>query len=177
MKIKKLSKSDYLTTEWSGGTTSQITIYPKNANVREKNFIYRISSAVVKVDSTFTKYSGFTRYITTLDNNIVLNNKNLNPLQIHKFSGDDETSSVGNCIDFNLICNENYECNMEIKSHDFSYYANKFNHFTIFSLSDMEININNNNFYLKKYDSIVVEDCDILDCKFSNNVIVAMIKL
>lgn len=178
MKITTIKKQQYITSNWSGGTTSQIAIYPSNSTVSNQDFIYRISSAIVNVDSNFTKYNGYTRYITTLDNSIILNDTNLNVLEVHKFSGDDNTSSIGKCTDFNLICRNEYECNMQVVENDYEIDTTNFNTFIIFSPFNSEIIINETKLYIEKYDSIVIEDCsEKLQCNFSSKVIIAMIKI
>ena len=49
MNITILSKSDYITSNWSGGSTTQLFISPATASYAERNFDFRISSAKVEV--------------------------------------------------------------------------------------------------------------------------------
>ncbi len=93
MEYTIVSNEMYQTSKWSGGLTTQIAIYPEDANVVNQDFIYRISSATVNVDSTFTNYNDYIRYIATLDNEIILNENKISPLQVHKFIGSDHTTS------------------------------------------------------------------------------------
>ncbi len=157
MKVIKQSRKNYVTTNWSGGSTSQVLIYPETASVTAHDFDYRISSAVVSIDSDFTKYSGYTRYITTLDNSIVLNDEIvLQPLKVHKFSGDDNTYSKGSCTDFNLICKNHLDCNMIVDkvSYNKRYYG--YTHYIFYSSNSCSIKINDCEHFLEANDSLII---------------------
>ena len=85
--MREIFENEFITSNWSGGTTSQIFIEPENASVKNKDFDFRISSATCDLDkSEFTPYNGFTRYITPLDGNLKLVNNgnivNLLPFEI-----------------------------------------------------------------------------------------------
>ena len=55
MKWKLLTRDDYVTTNWSGGTTTQLAIAPEGAVYGDRNFLWRLSSATVELDhSDFT---------------------------------------------------------------------------------------------------------------------------
>lgn len=113
MELQIFSSKDYLTTNWSGGTTTQMYIYPQEAEYTKRNFDLRISSATVNMDkSQFTNLNGFDRILMTLDKSISLCHNNnaeikLNPLIAHKFSGNDLTISKGKCRDFNIMLRQN----------------------------------------------------------------------
>lgn len=103
-------KKDALTTStWSGGTTTQLAIYPKGSVYKNRDFNWRISSATVETEvSTFTSLPGITRYITTLSGTLKLEHKNyhsvsLNPFEVDCFDGAWETTSFGQVTDFNLM--------------------------------------------------------------------------
>lgn len=101
--------NEIVANEWSGGTTSQIYIYPEDKEYSERDFDYRISSAVVKdLKSTFTKLEGFDRHIMVLDGAMYLHHENdheayLNEFDKDLFSGSCNTTSEGVCTDFNLM--------------------------------------------------------------------------
>lgn len=108
MTIKILKNSDYKTTNWSGGTTTEILIYPDGSALDERNFDFRVSSATCSAEkSLFSDFSDYNRYITSLDNELILFNqgekKNIKPFQIFFFDGADETYSQSAVTDFNLI--------------------------------------------------------------------------
>lgn len=108
MTIKILNKSDYNTTAWSGGETTELYIYPENSNLKERDFIFRISSATCPDEtSKFSDFTGFNRYITSLDKDLILTNQGeehiLKPYEIFFFDGADDTASHSAVRDFNLI--------------------------------------------------------------------------
>lgn len=98
------------TTEWSGGLTTELFIYPKGSSYKERDFKFRLSTATVEVDtSVFTPLAGITRTLMVLDGEMSLfheghHSSHLGPLQKDKFQGDWNTSSKGRCVDFNLMC-------------------------------------------------------------------------
>lgn len=106
--MKKIKKSEFITTDWSGGTTSEIYISPADSSVSKRNFDYRISSATCDLDkSVFTDYSGFTRYITPLDGDMKIMNSeeevNLKPYEVYEFKGSDSVTGYSKVRDYNLI--------------------------------------------------------------------------
>ena len=107
--FQKLTPADYLTTTWSGGTTTQLAIFPGNARYADRDFLWRISSATVDLEvSDFTPLPDYDRHIATLEGEITLTHNGGAPLtlvpgQVHSFSGGDETHCLGRCRDFNLM--------------------------------------------------------------------------
>ena len=107
--LQKLTKDDYIVSSWSGGTTTQLAIFPPGARYADRNFLWRVSSATVELDeSDFTPLPDYDRLISTLEGEIVLTHNDgapirLRPFEIHAFSGADATHSTGRCTDFNLM--------------------------------------------------------------------------
>ena len=107
--IKLVKKEDFIVTEWSGGKTAQIYIWPEKASYKEIDFMFRISSATVELEkSEFTKLDGVYRFITPIDNKLKLthNHKDyieLEPFQVYEFNGGLNTTSYGTARDFNLM--------------------------------------------------------------------------
>jgi environmental stress-induced protein Ves len=107
--LKKLKQADYRVSSWSGGTTTQLAIWPPEAVYAERDFLWRISSATVELElSDFTPLPDYERLIATLEGEIVLTHNGgapltLRPWEVHAFSGADATRSVGRCRDFNLM--------------------------------------------------------------------------
>lgn len=117
--IELKKNNEFLTSEWSGGTTTEIAIYPKNALYSERNFVWRLSSAKVEVEeSTFTSLPDINRIIMILDGELKLEHVGyhqctLEPFQQDRFSGSWNTKSYGRVTDFNLMMSE--ECNGELE--------------------------------------------------------------
>lgn len=109
MTIQHLTPSDYITTKWSGGLTTQLGIAPAGAVYADRDFLWRLSSATVEdTESDFTALPDYERLISTLEGTIELNHNGgekltLNPYEVHRFDGGDNTHSWGCCRDFNLM--------------------------------------------------------------------------
>ena len=107
--IQKLSSRDYAVSAWSGGTTTQLAIFPPEAKYADRDFLWRVSSASVELeDSDFTPLPDYERLIAALEGEIVLTHDGgaplrLRPFEVHAFSGASATHSRGRCIDFNLM--------------------------------------------------------------------------
>ena len=105
----------YKTTNWSGGKTTEMFIYPTNSNYADRNFDFRISSATVEVEeSEFTDLMGFHRLLTIIDGQLELSVNNETPFVLEKdvsfwFSGSDKVKSRGIVRDFNVIFSDKYE--------------------------------------------------------------------
>ncbi len=109
MSIEILKKDSFAVSEWSGGTTTELFIYPKNSEYRKKDFLFRLSSATVDDEySVFTKLPEISRVIAILDGEIIINHENRYSKNLKKndtdfFEGDWYTTSEGKARDFNLM--------------------------------------------------------------------------
>lgn len=73
MTLTHLTPADYVTTQWSGGATTQLAIAPKGAVYADRDFLWRLSSATVELDeSDFTPLPAYDRVISTLRGYMVL---------------------------------------------------------------------------------------------------------
>lgn len=103
-------KKNHTTTQWSGGQTTELYIYPENADYKTGNYLFRLSTATVEVEeSTFTSLPGVDRTLMVLEGEMELEHKGhhsslLGPLDSDLFKGDWITKSKGKCVDFNLMC-------------------------------------------------------------------------
>lgn len=110
--LKLIKKVEHKTSQWSGGTTTQLYIYPENSQYDKRDFLFRISSAKVEIEeSTFTSLPGINREIMILDGELDLyheghHNVKLKKYDIDSFSGDWNTKSYGKVTDFNLMMNK-----------------------------------------------------------------------
>ncbi len=109
MEGRILSPGDYRTSRWSGGTTTQLAIWPPEAQYADRRFLWRISTARVELEqSDFTPLPEYERLISILEGSVTLHHADappvaLTPGQVHRFSGAVPTTSRGRCIDFNLM--------------------------------------------------------------------------
>lgn len=120
MKWTLLTRKDYITTGWSGGTTTQLAIAPEGAQYGERDFLWRISSAKVKLDhSDFTPLPDYDRFLAVLAGNLELKvgcgaRSPLPPLTVRFFDGGIPTESWGKCTDFNLMVRKG-RCKGEVR--------------------------------------------------------------
>lgn len=169
MNIKKISNKQKNQSVWSGGTTTQLYIYPENAIFADRNFDFRISSAIIEIEeSDFTPLPGFSRILMILEGELEIchkghYSKKMKQFDIDEFSGDWNTSSNGKVVDFNLIMgegisgslehivlkNEIIDNNSKLKNHSFlGYYLIS---------GEMKIIINNVEYFGQKRDMILIE--------------------
>ena len=106
----EIIKSENLkTSNWGGGFTTELFIYPRTAEYKLRDFKFRLSTATVEIEeSTFTPLPGISRTLMVLDGEMTLKHKDhhtikLNKLQKDHFEGNWKTTSVGKCSDFNLM--------------------------------------------------------------------------
>ena len=104
-----LTEKDYAVSRWSGGTTTQIALFPPESSYAGRDFLWRVSSAVVEDgESAFTPLPDYDRHLMLLEGSLLLRHDGgeplpLDPYQPHAFDGGAETVSVGRCRDFNLM--------------------------------------------------------------------------
>ncbi|WP_274310225.1 HutD family protein [Solibacillus daqui] len=110
--IQLIRKNEQTTNEWSGGFTTQLAIYPEDADYKERNFKWRISSAIVELEeSIFTPLPDINRLIMVIDGEMTLKHEghhqvHLKPFEQDRFSGGWTTRSFGKVRDFNLMLSE-----------------------------------------------------------------------
>lgn len=119
--IQIIRKAEQKTSNWSGGTTTELAIYPKHASYAKRNFVWRLSSAIVNTEeSIFTSLPGFWRLIMIIEGEMLLKHEGhhdiyLKPFEQDSFSGGWITRSYGGKVrDFNLMIAEGY--NGELKA-------------------------------------------------------------
>ena len=109
---------DHKTTEWAGGKTSEIFIWPSDGNYSTREFDWRLSSATVEIpESDFSMLEGFDRFITVIDGELNLSHEDavnhiINGNRVYGFSGAAKTHSIGKAKDFNLIYKSGEKCKM-----------------------------------------------------------------
>ena len=109
MKITKLDACAQNISRWSGGTTTQLAIMPPDAVYAERDFLWRVSSAVVELtESDFTPLPDYDRILMILNGELTLSHDGgeeytLRALEQTSFDGASHTFSRGQVTDFNLM--------------------------------------------------------------------------
>ncbi|MBO4847781.1 MAG: HutD family protein [Clostridia bacterium] len=106
------------TTRWSGGTTTELYIWPKGASYKERRFDFRISTAYCELEeSVFTPLPGVKRFLTPLcpGFDLTVNGERIELPRgrVLEFSGGDEVVCRGSGRDLNLML-KNAEGEMRI---------------------------------------------------------------
>lgn len=118
---KIIKKDSLVISNWSGGTTTQLSIFPENAKYQDRDFIWRLSSATVEEEtSEFTKLPDYNRILMILDGKLELNHNdkeiiNLNSFDQNEFDGVSNTKSIGKVVDFNLMMRKD-KCSGKVKA-------------------------------------------------------------
>ncbi|OBZ16984.1 HutD family protein [Bacillus sp. FJAT-26390] len=105
-------KEQQRTSTWSGGTTTEVAIYPPDAVYSKRNFAWRISTATVEVEqSTFSPLPGIWRLTMVTEGEMLLRHEGyhqavLKPYEQDSYSGEWTTQSFGKVKDFNLMLTE-----------------------------------------------------------------------
>lgn len=113
MQISILNPTDFKTSTWAGGTTTQLYISPLDSNYLERSFDYRISSARIEIEaSNFTSLPAVQRKLMILDGEITIKHQNqyskkLKAFDQDSFDGSWNTSTIGKCTDFNVMTTGN----------------------------------------------------------------------
>ncbi len=109
--IRILRKEQQINSQWSGGTTTQLYIYPEGSSYAGRDFEVRISSATVNNGrSIFTHLPGYWRVLMVLEGELKISHDAseeiiLKKFQSYRFNGSQHTESEGAAIDFNLMTN------------------------------------------------------------------------
>jgi environmental stress-induced protein Ves len=113
MKLYILASHDFPISVWSGGTSTELFIYPPNSNYALRDFQFRLSTATVDIEeSDFTSLPGVSRKLMILDGEIDISHddlpaRKLKKFEVENFTGDRKTRSKGKCKDFNLMTQGN----------------------------------------------------------------------
>ena len=113
--IELLKSSSYQSGPWKNGKglTHQIAIFPANASILEKNFLWRISTAEVRLADPFSTYPDWDRkLIVWTGEGLLLNGKSLIPNTPIGFSGEEliHCDPIGHSpvVDFGIIYKKKY---------------------------------------------------------------------
>lgn len=120
MNIKTIRAGEYPVSTWAGGTTTQLYIYPEQADYKRRDFIFRLSSATVECEkSEFTALPQVDRIIMVLQGSLHLCYEGhgeavLQPYEQASFDGGWNTVSYGRATDFNLMLREGAKGRLEV---------------------------------------------------------------
>lgn len=120
MKYSLYRKENYTTSQWMGGNTTELAIYPKTSKYLDRNFIWRLSSATIDVEeSDFSKLPDYDRVLMVLEGEVVLSYEGqrvarLKTLEQDRFDGAWKTKSFGKITDYNLMVRKGCEGYLDI---------------------------------------------------------------
>jgi environmental stress-induced protein Ves len=185
-------KASLTTNKWAGGTTTQLAIFPNDAEYIKFNFDFRISYATVEIpESTFTFMPGVTRHLTILKGVLNINHidkyeKQLSKFDTDVFNGEWPTAAKGQVTDFNLMTRGNTVGEVEpvviaAKAKHTFYLDNKFNHWGIYLFAGLlNLKIENYTLTIEEGDFILLkENFNFLELNALENceIIISKIKL
>lgn len=110
--IRILDQRDYAVSQWAGGETTQLALYPPSGDYARREFLWRVSTATIEIEeSTFSELDGYMRYLMLFEGQLALNHPSLSeernivlkPFQVYTFDGGLDTKSKGLARDFNLM--------------------------------------------------------------------------
>jgi len=153
MMEKTIKKEEFVTTKWTGGETTQLFIFPEEANFSKRDFLFRVSSATFSsTESQFSNFDGYQRYILPLEGNLKvfhkrLYNRDLNKYDVEYFDGGWSTFSKNtlDCRDYNFIVKSGYTSSMQILQKGDVLVISSLAVLTIFSVDDFSIELSNSN--------------------------------
>lgn len=111
-----------ITTDWGGGTTTELFIFPETAAYALRNFEFRISTATIETEvSQFTPLPGYLRKLMVLEGELRMCHEypdgirevRLNPFEQDAFSGNWKTTGFGKVRDFNVMYNDRYQAQVD----------------------------------------------------------------
>lgn len=108
--MKTHISTQFSTSTWSGGSTTELLLIPSGGSYAERRFDLRLSCASVeKSPSDFTPLPGYKRFFTPLENPLHIMHTDiflsayLQPYDLYAFNGTDAIRSEGSGRDFNVI--------------------------------------------------------------------------
>jgi len=193
MSFTIISADKFNTKNWSGGTSTELFIYPDTADYKLRNFDFRLSTAKVEVEkSEFTSLPGVLRKIMILDGQIEISHQNqyhkyLKEFDVDEFEGDWQTSSVGVCTDFNLMTRGNTKGELSSlhllnnQTKDLSFSDNQIKIFIYLYAGKITINNKGNDLDLDQGDLLIIENPEHKSLKITtldnSNLIISRISL
>ncbi len=120
--------STLTTSQWSGGTTTELAISPAGASYAARDFDWRISTATVETEqSDFTHLPGYDRILMVLEGELKMvhdtgteqRSVQLQSFEQSSFDGDWKTTGYGKVRDFNVMFRYGKTAVVELKTAEF----------------------------------------------------------
>lgn len=120
-----IRQADMTVSQWAGGSTKQLAIYPAHSSVAAQDFLWRFSSATVEQDGDFTLFPGHQRLLglrqgagfsLKVDQHQAVVSS---PYQTLRFAGSSQSSAkltAGAITDINLMLAAGYQGNLQALS-------------------------------------------------------------
>jgi uncharacterized protein len=121
MGFQIITSDKFKPVSWSGGTTTELFIFPPTAAYKKQDFQFRLSKATVETEmSDFSVLPGISRKLMVLEGKITVSHeghysRQLDKFEVDEFEGDWKTSSIGKCTDFNLMTTGNITGKLDAK--------------------------------------------------------------
>lgn len=149
MRDELIYKKDFITTKWSGGETTQLVIYPRDAEFSKKDFLFRISSATFTgTESTFSAFNDYQRYLLPLKGKIEIRHENLYKRvletdEIEYFDGtwNTEATNTPDCRDYNYIVRKGKIAIFQKLENNNEIYICECSVATVFSMNDIVMEV------------------------------------
>ena len=165
MNIRIIRADECVTTRWSGGTTTQVYIFPEDGSYAERKFLFRLSMANAEVeDSVYTELPGVTRYLVSLcgECDVVHEGRavHLSPFgTVDCFAGDIHTEAHGAIRDFNLMLKGEASGAMSVLHESSIELTYDYTHYALYAWDDAQISIDGADYALEKGDCLLITDC------------------
>lgn len=107
--ITVIRKTNFIEMPWKNGKgiTTQILIEPENAKLEKNDFYFRLSSAPIMQDTSFSLFTKKVRLLTPIKGaGFILNNDEYEKFEVAHFSGEEKTDCrllKGPVVDFGVI--------------------------------------------------------------------------
>lgn len=115
-----LKEENYHVSNWSGGKTRELALFPYGTSYLSRNFTWRLSSATCELEeSKFTNLPDYDRVLMVLEGEVVLNYNGektvkLKELEQDAFDGAWKTTSFGKILDYNLMVKKGNEGYLDV---------------------------------------------------------------
>lgn len=162
--IHIIHADQYRTSDWTGGQTTEIFIFPEGSAYAHRDFLFRVSAARVMVSpSDFTLLEDYDRILMSTENPVELQQQGaslwLEPFIPYAFSGTIPTHCIGTTADFNVMMRKDNRASLELISFEELYEAELApNAITLFYVAEAQQCLTCNDAYdLMQKDSLVID--------------------